>query len=1022
LRNLDKSFGKKVTGSLFKLILLCIFPGICNITITNAQSQKPKLDISEVIIEASAPLLAGGKKDPVKILENQASSAFISDTVHRLAIAAPDLIPAPDQPAMEPAGGCLAPFLGLGGSIRGRMVKASKAWEAMRWQTVIDNLVPVATYKKEIPEKPDAYYFIGRCKHYLSDISGAANAYEQLRLKYPENPLCEHALYALGWIYLENGNSEKALEALDQLNQAFPVSALAPYIRYLKAAIYNKENRYADALENLEGIIAGYPLFSRMDDVQFWIGENHFFLGNYKSAERNYSLYLSNYKDGDKRFESLYGRAFANLEQSNYQAALEDFETLLKNETEDTHGAAFHAGKLAIFLGDPAKATSFFYKAIENTKADDVRKTEALAWISYEKKNYQKAIELFESAAHKYPALDSNGKMDPHRSEMLFLAALSCFRNQKYAAAADKFETLASSSSSTVSVAALANAGVAWLKLQRLDLAQKYLQEALSKETVLRGRTLYMLYSAEVLFRLQQFDESINMFRSLEKKDDAKQYQLEVVRGIAWNYYAKENWEKAVEYFGIMADRFPDTEYHAEALLHRAESLFNNGDYDRAKIGFNSLIVEYPLHPEAFEARLLNARADWVRGAYESGMNSLKEALRFAPDADSRQKVRMTMGELFQEQEQYSKAINEYHQAYIEAPQGEFAAAALLKQADNVYNLGQYEESAAIYRTIIQQFPDSEQAEKAQYSIGLTYFHQNRLEDYLNECYQTAEVHPGSQQSSLALSGAVSILTEQNRIKEAVAIQQKLLSNYLTYIDEQFVRLRLANNLILLNQQEQAREMLNELIALAPMGRFAADAMINLAQLAINRNELQKASELYQNVIDDFRYHPRRREAIQRAGDLMIQRQLWSEAESLYRLLSEENPKTQIAFNAFLALAKINLQLDQLGKAEEYTESALKSTDRETISATRLVVGRIHEKQGDRDKALKDYLKIGYLFPDQVNVVIDSLVYAASILKSQDKITQMNRVLAKAEQKSDTEVRRERLRKLRHELGLSGGI
>ena len=117
-----------------------------------------------------------------------------------------------------------------------------------------------------------------------------------------------------------------------------------------------------------------------------------------------------------------------------------------------------------------------------------------------------------------------------------------------------------------------------------------------------------------------------------------------------------------------------------------------------------------------------------------------------------RQKVRLTLGELFQEQGRYQEAVEEFRQAFLEDANGPGAADALIKQADNLYNQGLYENSAVIYRQVTKDFPDSDLAGLAQYSIGLIYFRQDRLDDYLKECQTMARIHPGTRQSALALN------------------------------------------------------------------------------------------------------------------------------------------------------------------------------------------------------------------------------------------------------------------------------
>ncbi|MBN1879572.1 tetratricopeptide repeat protein [bacterium] len=997
---------------------------ICSQLCLSAGPEKPRLEISEVVIETNTPALSGGKKDPITVLDTQTATASVSDTLRRLPADAPDQILIPEEPLMESKGGCLTPFARFGGGAKSRMIRASRAWEAMDWQEVIDQLTPVVNHDQSIQEKPEALYFIGRSRHYLNDFSGAQTAYEQLRVEYPEHPYTEFALYSLGWLYFENRQPDQALSVISDFETHFAASALTPYIRYLRAAILNIQNKYPDALHDLEGIIAGYPLFSDIDDVQFWIAENQFSMGRFEDACRNYTLYIGNYPDGNKQVEALYGRAFCYLEMKKFESALNDFRTIVRDHPEHplSGEAGFQGGKLAVFLVFSGEVEGFFTKALLTYRVDSPKKYEAQAWIAYQGGRFGESATEFARAAEGYAAEDPEAlPMNPHRAEMLFLEAVSLLRAGDYVAAAEKFDFLARIPDLSWTAAAQANAGIACLKLNKLDLALEHLTNAIRSPQSLAGRDLYSLYAAEIQFRFKRFDESLQLFSELANQHDDEEIRMESVRGIAWNYYAMQKWEDAARFFTTLIEQFPDTRFQAEALLRRAECRFNSGDYEPAKMDFQHLISAFPLHPEAFEARLLNARADWIRGDYREGMDGLRDALRFAPDAAHRQRVRSTLGELYQEQGRFQEAVDEFHQAYLEDISGPGAPLALVRKADNLYNLGEYEKSAEVYRCIIRDYPETDSAELAQYSIGLIYFRQDRLDEYLKECRSIAATHPGSIQSALALNGAASILTEQKRFSEAADILQVLRDQYSGHLDQELIRFRLGQCLEQAGLSDDAKRELDDLIELAPTGRYAADATLLLGEMAMRRNAVAEAAVLFENVIELFPFHPRRLDAIALAANANTVMRNWSRAETLWIRFIDEAGVSGDVFRAHLELGRLLSQQGHFEQAAVHAEAAIRSSERPVIAAARLLENEIKENQGDSQEALKGYLKIGYLFPEQNAVVFESQVAAVRILIDQGKKGQAGNLLEKAQENAITPEQQQRMTVLRHELEQAGG-
>jgi TolA-binding protein len=987
-------------------------------------SGKPRLDVEEVIIKASVPALTGGRKDVFSVLETQNAVTSISDTLRRLELSAPGLLPAPDEPFLEVRSGCLAPFLRFGRGTGSHMAKAAQAWEAMRWQDVINSLEPVVTHKETLSEKPAALYFTARSKHYLQDMPGAVETYSILIRDYPQHSYCEYALYSLGWLYFENNDPEKAFAVIDTFSQRFPASPLTPYVRYLRSAIFHKQENYREALRNLEAIIAGYPLFEKMEDVQFWTAENNYCLNRFDAAIQNYTLYLSNYPAGDKRAEAYYGRAFSYLELDQYAESMEDFTTLIT--THPDHPLAgdggFQGGKLAIFMNDTRRATMFFQEALRSYRIDSPRRIEAQAWIDYEGKRFGEAANGFSRAAQIYPETDPlTGAMDTNRAEMLFFEALSLMRNENYAAAVEKFEALASGDSPVWSTAALANAGIVWMKLDRLDTALQHLQKALETPESLPGHRLYALYLAEILYRVNRFDESIARFQELYQADEIVIHRDEILRGIAWNYYAQRNWDQSAEYFLRLIRDYPDSDFHPEALLRRAESLFNKGDYEQSRDVFRELITEYPLHPEAFEARLLNARSDWIRGMYEEGMAGMRETLRFAPDAAHRQRVRMIIGELLQDQEKYAEAIEEFRMAYLEDIQGDGAPAALIRQADNFYNLQENETAAELYRQIIREFPDSDQANLAQYSIGLIYFRQNRLDQYLAECLSMSRNHPGTRQSALALNGAASILIEQNRFDEATDVLTELKNHYQQHVDEELIRFRLGQTLKRSGNLREAEQEFHALIDLSPTGRYAADAMIEIAEIAAGDTRYTEALDSYRYILEIFTFHPRRIEVISRAAALYADQENWEPSARLWRRYIEELGDSSDGFEGHLELGRVLLRSGDLDQARRHAEIAMRSMQRKIIAEAHYLLSEIIELQGDIDEALKGYLKIGYVYSDQQETVFKAHVRAALLLHEQGRKSQAESLINRARAQAETDEQRRRLSEVCRQIGLTGG-
>ena len=676
--------------------------------------------------------------------------------------------------------------------------------------------------------------------------------------------------------------------------------------------------------------------------------------------------------------------------------------------------AAFQAGKIYVTLGDSSSAIPMFKRVLNQSDQAQYRLDEAQAWIAHENGNYFKAAQLFAHAVQNAPP-----EYDTNTSK--FMEALNLSHAEMYQDAVKIFIKIAESSDQPIAYSAYANAGIAEIAMGNLNHANIYLMKALESRKPLRGETIYRLYAAEVLYRLEHFTESLEMFDSLNELDLAPSLKSEVNRGIAWNYYSAKQWENAALKFGQYASIYSDSPFRPEALLRQAESYFNAGHYQRAADQFECLINEYPLHPEAFEARLLQARIHWVNEEYEMVRNQLNNALRHAKTSEERQRARMMFGDLEQDLKNYQAASEFFRLAYQDDRRSSEAAHALLKQADNLYNNREFNRAKSVYRQITENFPEAEEAATAQYSIGLIYFQQNRLDDYIDEAYGTARDHPGTVQSALALSGAAELLIDQKRFEDAESILKKLLDQYRDHIDPQQLLFRMAEISHQTGHQDRAISLYNQLLNSYPHGLYTADALFALSEHAHRENRIDDSVSYLQQIIDTFPGHPRLADALKLAGDFARDDNRMDDALNYYTRYLELFPDGKNIFAVSLAIASIHVTHKKCDEARKVLQIAKKSKDRTISSQALFFDARCDAIDGDLDEALKQMLKISYLFSDQRKLVIESLVEAGKILNRQNKLDEMERMFKKAADLAQTDKEQQLVREARKAANQAGG-
>lgn len=157
--------------------------------------------------------------------------------------------------------------------------------------------------------------------------------------------------------------------------------------------------------------------------------------------------------------------------------------------------------------------------------------------------------------------------------------------------------------------------------------------------------------------------------------------------------------DKAIEIFKIVADNAPYGKYADVAIFNEALSYKDISDYDNAIITFKKLIDDYPNSDFIDRARYQLAEC--------SKLLSLNSDYDQTPTIIARK--------------EFEKFIDKYPESKMSDNAVEIIAKLKNREAKNAYNIGEFyeerliPESAVIYyRDIVENYPDTEWAKKAQ--------------------------------------------------------------------------------------------------------------------------------------------------------------------------------------------------------------------------------------------------------------------------------------------------------------------
>ncbi len=182
---------------------------------------------------------------------------------------------------------------------------------------------------------------------------------QECLILYPESENVAEVYYALGHLYMANGDTQMALDQLEILTDQFPNSPWAAYAYYVAGRTWYDRQDWGRASRNLLRLVDGWPDHPLSPQGCLWAGQSLVELQNYDEAVSCFRRALA--KEANERLgpQILYNIAFC-LEQSG-ASPMDVEERYLElraryPQTEYARRADYRVARMALDAGLYAKA------------------------------------------------------------------------------------------------------------------------------------------------------------------------------------------------------------------------------------------------------------------------------------------------------------------------------------------------------------------------------------------------------------------------------------------------------------------------------------------------------------------------------------------------------------------------------------------------------------------------------------------------------------------------------------------
>ncbi len=515
-----------------------------------------------------------------------------------------------------------------------------------------------------------------------------------------------------------------------------------------------------------------YLSLSEQEDYSFRTGYTHLQLGNKEEATRYFGLLSQNSRTYRDAADFYLG--YIDYSNKNYAEALRRFERL-KDHPKYRKKVAFYTAQATFFEGRLAEAIRLA-ESFVNTYPQSEHTTEIYRVLGnsyYRQGQASRAISYYENyLAH----IDR-----PLRGDAYFLG-LSYFETGKYNDAVRMFQQ-AVGASDALSQNAQLQLGQTYLRLNQKQPAQMAFEAASrdnfdpqARETAMFN---YALLAHETNFSV--FSESITLFENFLREYPNSQYTDQVNDILAETFLTTKDYNAALNAINRISNPGRRIlEAKQTVLFQLGAQEFINGNMNPAVQHFNNSIGLGNYNAkDRNNAYYWRGETYYRMGNYSNAANDFRQFTQSASPNDENYAMGWySLGYALFKQQQYSQAVNAF-QRYISAEtnrnKAEYADA-LNRVGDSYYFNRNFSDAERYYAQAADVNPSA--ADYAAYQRAFVLGLQRNYQGKITALDNLMRQYPNSQYFDDALYEKGRALTMLNRENEAIAVLQRLVSEF----------------------------------------------------------------------------------------------------------------------------------------------------------------------------------------------------------------------------------------------------
>ena len=814
---------------------------------------------------------------------------------------------------------------------------------------------------------PQAYLYKAQAEIAFEDYRGASRDLEELVDGYPAGESGQYGLVLLMYAYLQQGRYQE----IEELAESTGRESLSEQRRDL-FDLYT-----AEALWNVEQGEEAEKIFDRLrsaEDPVATVAYRRLFVA---AAERGE---LSRMEALVRQAESQFAGAPEVLEDLWVQVGVESYQQgkldladyflnkvwSLPEKGEIGETVPLYLAELSIQAGNLNQAAAVLEQYLsENPKGADLTELK-LGDVRLLQGDYESAEQIYSEYLAGHP--DSS-----IYDEALYLLAYAQLRKGDLASAL----ALAEDQLERMTDPAVRNLRADWYKLAVIV----HRRRGDTAEAVSRLREYAELYpedlaarieALKLLFSLKDFQAIVSEtnrlrqeFPDLADRDPYVYLLSNYLRGLA--EISLKRYTSALEALNRLGgEEVQQTGLNAiwpYTLYYQGWAHYRSGEYEAARNRVTLLLETAPSHPLLPQGLFLAGWASFSMADYRSSTQYFARLAKMnTPESDKSAFLQARSLMNLRDLDTASVLLKTH---YTTRPSSAFADDALFEYAGIQAELGKTAEAADAYARLASSYPQSPLAEESMYKRGEVYSAGGRYRQAKDAYYEYRTRFPKGKLVDAALYWGGLAAYELGERFGAVLHWERLLENF-------------------------------------PLSPFRPDALRRTAEVYADRGDQKKAIELYTLLNEEYPEEAAVYNAAQRVDELRYSLKGFSDREAVLSSIvgAEGGATTAKGREAMIELSRLYIYEGsrRMDLALEMLQKVVDRGEPVTASQAQFLIGEYYYRRSEPVQAAREFLKAGYLNPDDPDQMAASIFRAAEMMYLAGNMTDVRELVGRLEQ------------------------